>query len=459
MGKLRTPEDVQSQIDNIFGVGLITLDKTTYKNTHTKAKFIDREYGEWWTSPLSVLKKKGNPTRGHISGALLHKLSLDEVTKKLQLLFGDVVSIDQTSYVTASKKARFIDKEYGEWWAKPKWVLQGHGHKQRGYANMTKYNFNGKSLTAWCEENKVPYSVVQQNIVSYGFDSALNYVCSRFKDGEYTKNKTVLESKFIDLFKDIFPNIQLYNKKVTEFLSSFKPDFKLENLGKILYIDLHGLWWHCENNKDQNYHYNKGLEFSKNNICFLQFFEDEIQDKSNIVKSMILNRLGITKYKFFARKLELKSVSTIEARKFFEQNHLMGYKKSVCIGLYNQDELVCCLSYKNNTKNNYIEIARFATNLNTSCVGGFGRLVAYLKQFNKPIVSYCDLRYANGHSYEALGFKNVGETLGWHWTDRKNRYNRLMCKAGNGKTEKENAAEKKWYKIYDAGQRKYILKV
>src|SRR5208282_5401271 len=116
------------------------------------------------------------------------------------------------------------------------------------------------------------------------------------------------------------------------------------------------------------------------------------------------------------------------AKKFLTDNHLMGYKSSSCVGLWNGDELVSILSYKN--KQNHIELERFCTKLNTSCVGGFGKLVSYLKQFNKPIVSYCDLRYADGHSYEALGFTNISETLGWCWTEGAHRYNRLMCRAG-----------------------------
>jgi hypothetical protein len=80
-----------------------------------------------------------------------------------------------------------------------------------------------------------------------------------------------------------------------------------------------------------------------------------------------------------------------------------------------------------------------------------------LKQFNKPIVSYCDLRYATGRSYIALGFKELGTTLGWEWTNLTQRFNRTKCKAGNGKTEKQNATELGWYRIYDAGQRKYEI--
>jgi hypothetical protein len=50
----------------------------------------------------------------------------------------------------------------------------------------------------------------------------------------------------------------------------------------------------------------------------------------------------------------------------------------------------------------------------------------------------------------------VSSTLGWCWGNNKNqRFNRLACKASLGKTEKENALDRKLFKIYDAGQAKY----
>lgn len=72
------------------------------------------------------------------------------------------------------------------------------------------------------------------------------------------------------------------------------------------------------------------------------------------------------------------------------------------------------------------------------------------------VISFCDLRYATGKSYEVNGFKKVNTSQGWCWTDGKQRFNRLTCKAGNGKTEAENAKDLNWFKIYDAGQAKYI---
>lgn len=188
---------------------------------------------------------------------------------------------------------------------------------------------------------------------------------------------------------------------------------------------------------------------------YTQFFADEVTEKCAIVGSMVLSQLGLSYYKHQARKLVVRNVSITKSREFFNTNHLMGYRVGRTIGLYSGDDLICALSYI--SFQDHIEIARFCTKLRTSCAGGFGKLVSQLQAFNKPITSYCDLRYSDGHSYEAVGFKNAGETIGFNWTDGSRRFNRLMCKATTDKTEKQVAAEKGWFKIFDAGQRKYVL--
>jgi len=84
-----------------------------------------------------------------------------------------------------------------------------------------------------------------------------------------------------------------------------------------------------------------------------------------------------------------------------------------------------------------------------------------MKEYSK-VVSFCDLRYALGHTYTKLGFALEKTTLGWSWTDFKNTFNRLNCRANMDDrklTQAEHAAELKWAKIYDAGQAKYVKEI
>ena len=59
----------------------------------------------------------------------------------------------------------------------------------------------------------------------------------------------------------------------------------------------------------------------------LQFREDEIKFKPEIVKSVVLGNMGVGK-KIAARKCKVKDVDSKTAETFLVRNHLMGYKRA-----------------------------------------------------------------------------------------------------------------------------------
>ena len=65
-------------------------------------------------------------------------ITLADIHINLLKIHGDLVTIDSSTYKNATTKARFIDKEYGEWWALPSRVLRGSRHTN----NSTKVNGN-----------------------------------------------------------------------------------------------------------------------------------------------------------------------------------------------------------------------------------------------------------------------------------------------------------------------------
>jgi hypothetical protein len=249
--------------------------------------------------------------------------------------------------------------------------------------------------------------------------------------------------------------LKKYNKKVIKKFK-YRPDFKInENT----YLEIDGLYWHSIANINQTpkSHYVKREAFNKEGFRLIQIREDELLNKTDIVKSMIniVKKEGVTKIS--ARNTIIKPVESFVSYNFFEENHLMGGgPKTKSIGLYYKDELVMCLSYKKYKKG--IDISRIAAKQNLIVVGGTGKLIKWIEKNINPdfIQSFVDLRYGTGKSLELLGFDRKSITLGWKWTDRQNTYNRLYCKAGNGHTEKENAQEMGLSRIYDAGQAKYV---
>jgi hypothetical protein len=313
---------------------------------------------------------------------------------------------------------------------------------------------NQKTIRHYCQEaGIVNYSHALLIFREQGEEAFLRY-CDN-----YTSNIYSTESALVALLSSHVA-IEKYDKFPLEFNANRKPDFRLEENNKILYVNIDGLYWHSEKEKDDKYHFDLQESFKNNNQVIFQFREDELRDKPLIVKSIILNHLGMSETRIFARKCIIKKVDSPTAQQFLLENHLMGPTFSKGYGLYYNNTLVCLMTFKKKGKG--LDISRFCNKLGHSVVGGFSKLLKHIiKEFSPSFIqSFLDLRYSTGASYERCGFKLEKIHLSWKWTDGKETFNRLSCKANMDKrrlSQKEYAKELGWYKIYDAGQAKFIL--
>jgi len=335
-------------------------------------------------------------------------------------------------------------------------ILSKKDRTKRANGNLVLLS-DGQSLWELCRKNNVPPAFVLRLFKEEGERSALDYL-------ENYKGKKVFwttEQAFIDLVAQHFPNLEKWDRQPLEFKINRRPDFRLEKDGKICYVNLDGLYTHSELNLENKYHYELRDSFVNNNSRIFQFREDEIRDKPEIIRSIVLNYFDLHKKVYNARSLKIKEVSNKDALAFFEKNHLMGgYKSARAFGLYEGENLVSCMSVRF-SKDEVLEIARFGSLLEAKIRGGFSKILHYLEKAYKPkqIVSFCDFRYSSGISYEICNFNLEKTTLGWQWTDFKSTYNRLRCRANmdsRNLTQAEYAKELGWVKIYDAGQGKYL---
>ena len=273
------------------------------------------------------------------------------------------------------------------------------------------------------------------------------------KIDEYNSYKTHLEH-----FVEKQLNLKHYNKKPPELEKLYRPDFKVNDS---LYVNIDGLYWHKEDYRDKQYHMLLRKEFEKHNLRLLQFREDEIRIKFDIVKSMINNASKGISRKIYGRNTSIKDVTNKQATDFLNANHLKGAKNAKHIGLFDKDNnLISILSWK--TYKNICKIERFCSLVNTVVIGGLSKLLTELeKRLSEQVNQYhywVDLRYGSGNQLKNFGYEISHETIGFDWTDGKNCFNRLYCTASETKTEKEMAAAKKLFKLYDAGQRLWIKK-
>lgn len=196
-----------------------------------------------------------------------------------------------------------------------------------------------------------------------------------------------------------------------------------------LAIEVNGIYWHSElNGKDKNYHLSKTEDCEKQNIQLLQFWDIEVDQKWEIIASMILNRLNHSSIKIGARQCKIVQVSKTYEKDFLNKNHLQGYISStVCLGLEHKNELVSIMSFGKPRFNKKVdwELLRFCNNLNTQVIGGASKL--FSKRPNGTIVSYADRRYSCGNVYDSLGFQKVkiANPSYWYTNDCQHLQNRM----------------------------------
>lgn len=231
-------------------------------------------------------------------------------------------------------------------------------------------------------------------------------------------------------------------------------------------MEHNGLYWHDAERVGREHHELKMQMCKDLNLPLFQIWSDEWTEKPEIVKSMIRHRLGLTENRRMARKMPVEQMSTDRQRQFFNDNHLSGYVRAkIAWCLYG----TCAISLREplnrgTSSAKTIEVARYCTKKGYSVAGGLARLFSRAKTWAlengyDEIITYVDLMHGDGHGYEALGFKYVGTTRNFWYTDGVHRFNRFKFRARDGMSEKDVAAMNKVWRVYGAGTAKFRMKL
>lgn len=196
-------------------------------------------------------------------------------------------------------------------------------------------------------------------------------------------------------------------------------------------IEFNGLYTHGydrpETSKEKNRHLAKCNFYKDLGITLIQIFENEWEDRKEIWKSIILNKLGKCK-RIMARKCVIREINTDEAREFLSFNHLQGFFPSkVYLGLYYENNLVSISTFgRARYKREYEwELLRFCNKIGYHVVGASSKLFkAFIKKYSpKSVVSYSDKRFSNGNMYQKLGFSflKTSKPNYFYWDKKKSR--------------------------------------
>lgn len=248
-------------------------------------------------------------------------------------------------------------------------------------------------------------------------------------------------------------------------LDIFIPDHNLA-------IEVNGLYWHSTNiPKVDTRHIDKFMQCMDSNIRLLQFTDAMINNKSELVESMILSKLGKLPIRLMARKCKIVNLNITQANHLFDQWHYQGRTTNgaKCLGLMYDNKIVAALAYT--IKDNECRIERFACELMTNVVGGYSKLekavipdhdISTLVTFSLGLISGGDVYDKNG--YVTPGYSTNPE---FYVTDGETLYNRQrfmktkMAKLfGSGfnpdKTEWENICDNGLLLFFGAGITKWV---
>jgi hypothetical protein len=357
---------------------------------------------------------------------------------------------------------------------------------------QTKFKNHYDYLIKLFEDNRIQFLCNFDNYKGYHFEYDYQFKCldcdRNFENNIYKPNKVFCkychpervdtsENKFYRFLQEILDKDIIIKQRDRTVLLGKELDIYIPS--KNVAFELNGLYWHSENGKGlkKTYHLNKTKACAFHGIKLIHIFENELNDKEEIVKSVIKNILNVTAgvSRIYARECELREVPIKDKNKFLIDNHLQGEDKStIKLGLYKDGILVSVMTFRKTSrfdKTSDWELLRFCNKLNTIVVGGASKLFAhFINNYKfKQLISYSDRRYFGGEIYNKLGFKFTGFTppnyyyivnkykdLKHRMSFQKHKLPKLLKIYDEKLSEWENMKNNGYDRIWDCGNSRFI---
>ena len=453
-------------------------------------------HGDFPQTPNSHINGRGCPICGCKSAHEKQRKKTEDFIKQAREVHGDKYDYSKTDLEHRDEKGRVCiichekDKYgvvHGEFWQTPGHHLDGQGCSKCKYEKLSKdFKFTTETFIERATEihgdrydyNKTKYIEYDKNVViicpihgefEQTPDSHLQGCGCQICSNKLSKN----ENELYDYVVSLVGKTNVIRRDRTVFSNKSEIDIFIPSLN--IGIEYNGCRWHSENfGKNKYYHLKKTEEAKKNNIFLIHIFEDEYNDKKDIVYSKIGHLLKCSnKPKIDARNCKIIEITKADAKEFLNKNHIQGFVNStVYLGAKFNDELVGVMTFLK-LKNDSWELNRFATKNDYICRGVGGKLFNYFVRNYDPteIKSFADRRWTPFNEmniYTMLGFK-LDKILppdykyvidGSFKRIHKFNFRKQILHKKYGfdlsMTENEMAKKLKAYKIWDCGLYKYV---
>lgn len=398
-----------------------------------------KKFGYKYVTQVPKFKEKIKKTNNEKYGTNC-PMQNKKIRKKADKTVKEKYGVDNISQLPEIKKEN----------AKKLFLVNQQMYKDKYNLNVISYDIKKHTYIIHCDECENDYKIHTSLLSNRLFKNKT--VCT--KCNPYSTFNSDFEGKLTKFIKE---NYNGKIKKDRTILSGQELDVYLPDLN--LAFEFNGLYWHSDINKENNYHKNKTDLCEQHNVRLIHIFEDEWNNKTDIVKSFILSLLGKYKTEINGYLCDIKLVDDNSAELFIKNNYIKKYIKSdINIGLYENNILVSLMSFKK-LKDKY-ELTMFCNKNNYNVINSEKVLFNYFTnnyKFNS-IVTYVDRCYYNGDIYNKLGFNIVEITKpNFYYVMFDNKHNDKYTKKELIK-EGFDVNDEKISKIYDSGLIKYIYK-
>ena len=393
---------------------------SVYHSIRSKIKIRCRIHGEFEQTTKLHLKGRGCPKCKGQNAALKLRIPSDEVLRQMKAKHGDKYDYSKAVYTRAHEDVTIICPTHGE------------------FAQPAYYHLSGQGC---------PKCARQESKVS---------------KWEYR----LLEG---------LEGFELSDRKVLQDTGKGRWEIDLVNHKHKLGIEVDGLYWHCSLHHPRFGQLKKTEDMERLGYRLLHIWDYEVEEKYELVLSMIRAKLGQFTHKLYARQCTVQEISFDVYKDFTEANHLQGSSAAkVRLGLYHQDKLVAVMSFAKPRfdKTADWELIRFCCLQGYHIAGGASKLFTAFKrgycQQGQTVVSYANRRFSDGGLYRQLGFELVGKSQPNYFYHRKGelvpRYQAMKHKLKDwlpvfdeALSEEENMARNQYYRCYDCGNLIYRI--
>ena len=331
-----------------------------------------------------------------------------------------------------------------------------------------KYDFDKTALLNGIQGDAVLKCVKHDEYFSYDMFRILQGLegCSKCRTSGTSKKEKAL-ADFVE--HELGFSIERNYRKI-DGLSPKEVDIFIPS--RNIAIEFNGLYWHSELYLDKNYHYDKWEKCADAGVRLLTVWEDEWENKQDIIKSHIKHVLGLNNdEKIYARNTVVKPINRGMAQLFLNDHHIQGFVgASVHMGVFekNSESLVAVGSFLKSGDN--YNLVRFATS--KTVVGGFSKLINYFEKNYEyeMLVTFADLGFSDGALYEKNGFvldKVMAPDYSYILRNQVQRFHKFgfrkerfendpLLMFDEALTERQLAEVNGLERIYDCGKLRYV---